>query len=715
MASRRAASRAILDDSHDSDSSSSEDMPTTRPATHINLVDSDSGSESDGSEEDSEKDSEEDSDENNGLIDMEASESDDDSDPGESGFIRRNAEEEGHQVEHWGPDEWKAHRKRIREERASQLHEFPQFARLPYELRRQIWQFHCPDLDGQPRLLWLQMLCSNSRDIAWYPTEGRYLMEQTQPLRSMMAVHRESRQMGVDMFPDSFNINCTNHSVRFNQARDIVYLERVYRHDPFNSQTSGSGPKTFCDKIQNLAVNCPSGPDWDESSPFAPFVFDLTFILQFPSLVNVYPLYQKMLADHTDTWIQSSHCSWTTMATDTAGDTLDYLGETMNWLICWHKPVNCKAEGECAQLKSRRMLGFLGPQDDFDPHLEPQLDIGSDDEGQDSSVYIFEHARERLESIRKCPMAVFGHVLHTGFGGVRVSERGFGSSGLRLMNPDKDDWNDDCLEGDTEDEYESEGIDDAPIPDPETEDEDEGSGIEDDTLAMELVSHEHEDEDATGGFSPVQISDSETADEMDSIDNAPAPTTRTRPIILDDTDDEDENTHREPTPPRRGRKRQRIVSDDEEDEEPEEARPTKRRARQIVEDDSDDEEVEVEVEVRSKGSRGGPVIISDSEEDAAGSKAKPASVDSDSEKDSEEEDDSDDDPPARPLSLAERLRQNREANPIPIGSDEDSEEDSENGRYGGYDEGSDDDGEALEATMADDGSDENDDEDDYYR
>jgi hypothetical protein len=115
----------------------------------------------------------------------------------------------------------------------SPLRSFPQFVRLPLELRQRVWELFCPDLESRvTRVVPLNLT-------ATYPGKGASpywnftdvnvtLQDQTRLVRAVSAVHHESRAFVLRRFPDKLPITYgfgAEAYVRFNGDKDILALQ----------------------------------------------------------------------------------------------------------------------------------------------------------------------------------------------------------------------------------------------------------------------------------------------------------------------------------------------------------------------------------------------------------------------------------------------------------------------------------------------------------
>ncbi|KAI0475331.1 hypothetical protein GGR56DRAFT_645635 [Xylariaceae sp. FL0804] len=158
------------------------------------IIDEDGGSVESGSEDLGPEESDcEDSDtmDGNGLFDMEAVESDgqseeDDSDDG------------------------------------AELYSFPQFTRLPNELREIVWKFFNPDLEAQRRVLVFHFTAMSYSVDLW---ESAVLSDSTAATRAMLAVDSNTRALVLRSYPDVFRFRREKCAVPFNKSRDMVIID----------------------------------------------------------------------------------------------------------------------------------------------------------------------------------------------------------------------------------------------------------------------------------------------------------------------------------------------------------------------------------------------------------------------------------------------------------------------------------------------------------
>ncbi|KAL1838378.1 hypothetical protein VTJ49DRAFT_2719 [Mycothermus thermophilus] len=170
---------------------------------------------------------------------------------------------------------------------------FPQFMKLPIELRFRIWEFFCPELTGNGRVLCFKY-DKNNRS-TWIE-DSLFLDQVTVRARAVLSVHRESRQLAIKAFPDTLTFGDDGRSaVRFNASKDIISLESLYRTSPHSARGvmrsifHGTGFPScpgFTEHVRLVCVELNDlGPDAEET------------FKHFPNLqtiyVDVFPTFDK--------------------------------------------------------------------------------------------------------------------------------------------------------------------------------------------------------------------------------------------------------------------------------------------------------------------------------------------------------------------------------------------------------------------------------------
>ncbi|CAK7213200.1 hypothetical protein SBRCBS47491_001721 [Sporothrix bragantina] len=98
---------------------------------------------------------------------------------------------------------------------------FPQFQKLPPELRMRIWETFCSELRRKNRVV--QVMLQNDGRL----TPAVTMDQQTEPVRRFMRICRETRAMGLVALPDTLHIGVSQHDdgvIRFNAETDIVHF-----------------------------------------------------------------------------------------------------------------------------------------------------------------------------------------------------------------------------------------------------------------------------------------------------------------------------------------------------------------------------------------------------------------------------------------------------------------------------------------------------------
>ncbi|KAK2056754.1 hypothetical protein LY76DRAFT_594859 [Colletotrichum caudatum] len=549
---------------------------------------------------------------------------------------------------------------------------FPEFRRLPIELRHRVWQFFCPDLALSPRVLSFQVVCSPKQDSIW---ESATLENQIAAASAMLAVHHESRELALKAFPDTLAIREGRRVVRFHKQRDVVHLnspKKTWRH---NMHVPG-----FSENVVNLAMDIDLSP------------WELQLLLAFPNLRNVFDLtwHNDRRIPHRMGWCASDRVHRYEIEQLRKNV---HTGEDFHFVYCWPDVEN---HHDFAQEKAGMTERFEAAMTEVEEIREERSDFMEDEDVA------------RLGEIDYWQMMCFGWDAADRFEAFVAKQ---GVAGGDVPAADDDDESDDEESGSDEsddssdqNEYESEGIDDATI-DGESGDEDE------DDLAVD-TRHGSDDEDDQvgasdfGGFSPLRdesggmmVDGSGAAahfssPEPESGDDRPRPGgRRARQIMSSDGDDDDEEEEEEEEEeegegkveePSRGASRRSavVLSDDDEDEEKEDdegpPRGTGRRSRVVLSDDDDDEEDEAAAKPARPSGRRARVLPSDDEDEDEDVDEDEGGVDVQTKGGS---DDGGEQAGAgaggKPLSLAEKLARNRRDNPVSDESAEDSEEGEE--------------------------------------
>ncbi|KID84551.1 hypothetical protein MGU_08215 [Metarhizium guizhouense ARSEF 977] len=524
---------------------------------------------------------------------------------------------------------------------------FPQFMRLPVELRRRVWEVFCPDMVATTRVLCFTLSPSSAimRRPHDYSVKDHWsLADQTEELRAMLATHRESRTMALKRFPDKLRMDAGSGDavVWFNRERDVVYMYgfetcRTYHLPGFAEEVHQAVISQ--DVVYNHRVTRARAT--------------------FPNLKRLYICMQhSILRRRQKRWCGTDYVHRYVVQTyqKEIG-----LGEDTEVLYCWP---------------------------DVDRHP---------DFARYSISNIYKHDLEVAETIKEAkdagtevlPMVVFEYES----GIARWEE-------LRAMKdiPVLDDGSeDDSDETDTDEdgpqeetdsnEYESEGIDDSLIEEQSESSEDEIVPTGDAGL---FSSPEVSDDEEAEDIAPVQRSRKRKV-VSDSEEEEPQ-TKRVRSRVVMDSSDDDDGEE----PQTRGRQSHAVVVSDDEDEDEDNPQTQSGNLRAVGDLDSEDE-VEI-VRARSR-TRSRKTATSDSEDENDGCG---------SDSDLEEEDEQ---PKRISLAerLRRAREEHPVSSGSEEGSQDDNDDDDDEEEE--EEDDSDDDEEGLLDVMAEEGDDEDDDED----
>ncbi|KAI1339688.1 hypothetical protein F5Y15DRAFT_381725 [Xylariaceae sp. FL0016] len=101
---------------------------------------------------------------------------------------------------------------------------FPQFTLLPPELRALIWSFFDRDLTSDGRVFEFRSVALSYCIELW---ENASLEQQTAPSKAMLATCCESRTLALKHYPDIFEYRGGKSVVRFNRSQDIIAIEEA--------------------------------------------------------------------------------------------------------------------------------------------------------------------------------------------------------------------------------------------------------------------------------------------------------------------------------------------------------------------------------------------------------------------------------------------------------------------------------------------------------
>lgn len=606
---------------------------------------------------------------------------------------------------------------------------FPKFMQLPPEIREMVWAAFCPDLGPEPRVFELHLHTVISPPGAVHLpmlvhgiVAGPHLESQTAPMRAVMAVHRESRALGLKSAPNELSLS-RGEVVHYHEERDVLFVqwddEILLRGIALRFQELGI-------EAQNLAF--PS----DLGKNYADDLVDFMYLLPQTRRVFILDDEDDLLRDQDYYWAVAEMVHKYRLDAEEEGPT--GLADQISRLFCWPDLDNNRefAEEHVTELdgdspwwtttECRRRL---------QAPLENSQELNDDDLPDEEKT----EAVERLQKIEVWPMIRFN--FEDGldrFEGLDYNGR-----------PTPVKW-EDYSSVTSADMYESDGIYDGPLDDSSSIDDedttlvsiaqnlaqrlfprpsnqlfDNSSEIDELPSANFSSDEEIEDQDpvvinsdsedesasqtrATRPKRRVVVSDSDESET--EMDESPQPSKRRSLIAISDSvDDEDEGSSDAAEPVRRANRRARAIPIDSEDEEgqdddtdmPQPSRADRRRARAVpVDSDEEEDEEEEGVQAPSGGRKSRGRVVQehfdeddDDESDSQGGGVKtkdPGS--SDDEEQSSSDDEEDEPPPPKRMSLAKRLRmeskQSKQARPRQPHDDDDSEADGVNGDGYGY-------------------------------
>ncbi|KAK1833881.1 hypothetical protein QBC39DRAFT_344630 [Podospora conica] len=575
---------------------------------------------------------------------------------------------------------------------------FPQWSRLPAEIRRMIWEEYCPEMVPPNTGRVYDIL----EDMPTRFVMNVTLPERTLPARTVLAVNQESRRWALKAFPDELELPFppARNILRFDKQKDVVI---------FNHRAEPRYRSSFLQQVQNLAIN-------------AEFYLNLEDLPQ-PGSDELPNLRQLFFL------VDASHCrvrdtlSWCTAKDSIVSSQFTFWEESgpggptaHRFQYCWPDlnkwPNFIGHESEISTLWGVGRVPF--PRE-FTAPGGVLANAAAADESDDESQVDPDEQAQRVKSMVRDTLAQWPIYPLVEFNGKETLRN------ILAWNGNPQDWDsewndedgydsdDDGLGAALTDEYDSSGIDDSEIEELSQGDEDE------DDLELDDVDDEDDlgldgdsDQDLGSEFPPqlppAHFSSPESVtvrgDSTSSSDGeGPVQRSRKRRIISDDEDEDEDDSM-----PRKRVRRSKVVDPDDseedsgdemmgipephEDEDSDDSMPRKRVRRSKVvdsddsdEDDSDDEMMEIPEPPRPKtkgsGKRTNPIELESESESESGSGSSSASGDDESEDDAQ---------PKKPLSLAEKLALNRRENPIPI-SDSDSDQADNDGMEGSEEEG----------------------------
>ncbi|KAL1862932.1 hypothetical protein Daus18300_008263 [Diaporthe australafricana] len=634
---------------------------------------------SEGGDESHDSDSD---DANHGLLDLEASEAS--SEPGSDDYDDQSSDYD------------------------SYLEHFPKFMQLPPEIREMVWDAFCPDLEAEARVLELRLRTAYTPEgplslpetvIGIVP--GPHLEDQTAPMRALLAVHRESRALGLKAAPHELSLS-RGELVRYHEERDVLYID-------WSGEIIVRGMASHFQELGISARNLAIGTNLIYMQ--AEFLVDLVYLL--PQIKTLFfldedeDLHDQRVSPRDYAWVGAGQVHKYRIDVDEEWDHGFVM--PVSRIFCWPDLDNY---GEFAKEnieksdenpwwrdsigEGRRRLG--------DP-LADSNELNEDDFPDDEKM----EAINRIQNIEIWPMVRFNFTQ--GLHRFNKMEAWYGRWSECSVS-DSEDSN-----HDTEDEYESDGIDDGPIDDSTSTDDD-----EDELLGQYLghgSSHLHgsssqllDNTSDADELPPANFSSDEEIDnrgeldtntsgsedeegpqiqatrpkrrvvESDSDESATetedlsGPSKRHARVVLVDSDDEGGSSELEPV--RAANRRARTLptdsedeNDQDEDEAPHSIDAVRKRGRAITIDSDVDNDDEQEVQQPSRGKRRRARVVQaesdeedgDGESDSQGGGAKTqVTISSDEENVSSDGEEDDDPPPPKRMSLANRLRMESQQN-----------------------------------------------------
>ncbi|KAI0148561.1 hypothetical protein GGR57DRAFT_234634 [Xylariaceae sp. FL1272] len=513
------------------------------------------------------------------------------------------------------------------------LYEFPQFARLPFELRAMIWELVDPHLKSKQRVMEFNLVGSKETDL-W---PWAFLEQQSEPARTLLAVNHESRELALKYYPDVVNLGGRLGHVRYNKANDIVLM-----HIDLNN-VRVLHLKEWCDGLKYLGLDLTMCDDPPPTLPSRPDGSDSIEVIFY-----CFGARDQMISAGQSDWVMSK--STNTFVVETFEESPG-VGEDLTHTYYW------------PDLNDPDF-----PLDEtipFDFAIWPKV-LDGPCRVLPMAIFDFDPDRDLYRTLRR-----------------RVAKQNGASSPVSSS--------------DGESVYESEADDyeigDFVVNTPPEQSEDSGDDGEEndsdvdhhpDSSLLQVGSGDSENGDEFEGFSPVHgdlSDDGDTGELHNAAFSSVEPESPQQNVTVLSSDDDERHV-----PKQAVRGKRRIISDDEDEEshgeggEDESAvglqsRPTK-RARVLLSDSEDEEEMPSRVRRRR-------TVPTDLSEDSSVEGEEVANGEEDDEEESEEDEEEEEEQP-RSKSLMERLRQFRSDNPISP-EDEDSnqsEEDEEGGDLG---------------------------------
>ncbi|KAI1362196.1 hypothetical protein F5Y08DRAFT_312962 [Xylaria arbuscula] len=590
-------------------------------------------------DEESDESDESETDRGNGLLDLEAEESD--------GYDEDEDEDEDED----GYENERDHRRRYR---CPYHFSFPKFSHLPTELRAMIWEIVDPYLKSKGRVLALNMMKFPQPDL-W---ESALLADQTASARALLATCKESRGIALKHYPNAVRIRRGAGEVRFNSSNDIILLHPREQQPP--------DVRNFAPWLQQVKF---LGFDYSFAEPFSHD--DL-----FPGLERLVSLLgnlRGLFCCFQGYELKDRHLEWSTSESSKlfyleVEEDLSYAREELKMLYAWPDP-NIQQNVDDS-IGAACVLQFPALAAIDAPHVWPLVEYSFD-----SGLKLYEKIKRRRE--RRSSREAGDDA------GSTSSSSPESSDGESFWESASDDYDLDGFVVDNSSEGSEESDEDGSLSD--------GDIVVDDSRI-------DEEPDVFNGFSPLEEDlshdeatgdlqrdtptnyDSEEIEESNlphghSLEEQPHIVNqngrRKRVVFSSDDEDDGEAGDQEPIvePQRRAKKRARVILSDSEGEDDRlddgeaegTARPTK-RIRTVLSDSEDEGTEEPSRNERRRRPR--PPPDSDEDEDADADKAEESDQDDDVTEDEDDDEDEEEPPPSKPMSLLARLRQFRSDVPV---------------------------------------------------
>ncbi|KAH8666466.1 hypothetical protein BX600DRAFT_549539 [Xylariales sp. PMI_506] len=502
------------------------------------------------------------------------------------------------------------------EDLEDQQYWFPQFSRLPVELRHRIWDFFDPYMRAPTRVYDFRI----AKDGNCYAAESATLERQTASARALMATHHESRALALRFYPDTVFFNDRTSVVRCNKDKDVILLSRLIAEDPEPDWYRNIG---ILDGVKHLAI----AMDHDEDGMVQLDTLELPPPEEMEDLETIlYCQDAKRSAAQDLRWCvaNTAHQFYVETEEESPG-----VGEDLQYMYCW-------------------------------PNPSP-----SDDDSAAITVVESEFSTDNAGVVKECngwdvwPMIQFSFET-----GIRRYDR------IKRVDTTEGEWDevyasssDDSQEYESEEnEYESEGIDDATI------DESDGSGDDEDDLRVVHSSQNDIESLSEGGSAGNGKVDGTSDNDLPAA--AFSSLEPESPVAEEDSDSDG--------PPRRGvtRLKRKVLSDSEDDDEVRESKRHAGRRARVVVSESEDEAPAGDV-LPGKAGKTSQLVESEDDDDEE-------EDEEDEEEDEETEEEEEEEQERRKPSLAERIGLFRPQVP--------AEKSDSDGSEGGYDDSNDDNG-----------------------